>query len=685
MLFDGNPQLAVLDKQMVLRQVEKTESNLGRGNLVDFINSPDRLAALISELVAEPDPTPSQPRESANATEDDTGGSESSDTTANSTDVGACAPLVGRANAVEVFAGDADYPADIAFHPEKPHELWIANKATDDVTILDVDSGTAVKRRDRAAYHYMDDIISLAFDDRGFFATCQESENTYDGLMAKNWFMGPTLFHSQESDLIDQLGDPCSADELQNSSKSCFFTHWDMLHESPLCMGIAHDPETITPFGNVYWLFDGLNGTLMRYDFQEPHGPGSLDHSRASVRRYSDIQLTRVPGIPGHIAVDPATRVLYIADTGGNRILRVDPDSGHFLRTAKSEFPIYSSTAETFEYTIWGCTDWDVLVDGVDTPSGLHIEGGVLYVGEWGTSEILAFDTRTGSRIGPALQTGASGLMGLAAGPVPAGRATAEPGRRALYFTDAPSNTVSYIEIIQPCDGGGGSAGGDGGGGGADDETVWPVRECVAVVDETEFVDHRGHAAGYMNITAFLDIDDYADAEAHHCGGGDITQGAAMAGMPTSGRINNDALLMEGYMCHVCLPTPCQNGGVCGHPHAWAFTCNCTGTGHYGDICQLAAVQPGPEQQPESEPEPDPEPDQQPEPEQEPDAEPEQEPDGCGAADIDRSGEVAVQDVLAVLDAFGMAAPGLIADTNDDGRVGTLDLLEVLSAFGSTC
>ena len=76
MLFDGNPQLAVLDKQMVLRQVEKTESNLGRGNLVDFINSPDRLAALISELVAEPDPTPSQPRESANATEDDTGGSD---------------------------------------------------------------------------------------------------------------------------------------------------------------------------------------------------------------------------------------------------------------------------------------------------------------------------------------------------------------------------------------------------------------------------------------------------------------------------------------------------------------------------------------------------------------------------------------------------------------------------------
>ena len=40
-------------------------------------------------------------------------------------------------------------------------------------------------------------------------------------------------------------------------------------------------------------------------------------------------------------------------------------------------------------------------------------------------------------------------------------------------------------------------------------------------------------------------------------------------------------------MCHVCLPSPCLNGGVCGHPHAWAFTCNCTGTGYTGDICQL--------------------------------------------------------------------------------------------------
>ena len=50
-----------------------------------------------------------------------------------------------------------------------------------------------------------------------------------------------------------------------------------MLHESPSCIGIAHDPEVTTAFGNVYWAFDTTgnreNGQLVRFDFQQPHGP----------------------------------------------------------------------------------------------------------------------------------------------------------------------------------------------------------------------------------------------------------------------------------------------------------------------------------------------------------------------------------------------------------------------------
>ena len=57
-------------------------------------------------------------------------------------------------------------------------------------------------------------------------------------------------------------------------------SHIDMLHESPLGMGIAHDS------GNSYWYFDGYYGHLVYYDFKEDHDIGMDDHSDGVVRRY---------------------------------------------------------------------------------------------------------------------------------------------------------------------------------------------------------------------------------------------------------------------------------------------------------------------------------------------------------------------------------------------------------------
>merc|ERR1712216_266662 len=241
-----------------------------------------------------------------------------------------------------------------------------------------------------------------------------------------------------ESDLVNQLGEPeCNTEDPDTT---CFFTHWDMLHESPLCMGIAHDPEDRTPFGNVYWAFDGLNSTLIRYDFSEPHGPGSLDHSIAAIRRYPEIELTRVPGIPGHLMMDPTERVLYIADTGGGRILRMNPDSGHFIRNAKREFPIYSSIAETFEYSIYGCAEWEVFVDGLDEPSGLEISEGLVYVSEHGTGKVLAFDRVTRQQI-DSVQTDADSLLGIAL-----------DGHGNLWYSDAARSEVSKLVVEETCE-----------------------------------------------------------------------------------------------------------------------------------------------------------------------------------------------------------------------------------------
>ena len=57
--------------------------------------------------------------------------------------------------------------------------------------------------QDRAPFHYMERISSLAFEPGGYFATCQESRNSYNDLMVPNNFMGPTLYDGSFDQLVD--------------------------------------------------------------------------------------------------------------------------------------------------------------------------------------------------------------------------------------------------------------------------------------------------------------------------------------------------------------------------------------------------------------------------------------------------------------------------------------------------
>ena len=123
--------------------------------------------------------------------------------------------------------------------------------------------------------------------------------------------MGPTLWPSSLSHF---------AVENQNNGNGLLGSHIDMNHESPDGMGIAHDS------GNAYWYFDGYYGELVYYDFQEDHDTGQDDHSDGIVHRYVDIELTRDGGIPGHMVLDKESGILYIADTGKNRVLWVNTD-----------------------------------------------------------------------------------------------------------------------------------------------------------------------------------------------------------------------------------------------------------------------------------------------------------------------------------------------------------------------
>ena len=276
-------------------------------------------------------------------------------------------------------------PRDLDFHPQTG-ELWVAMNDTESLLLLDIDNPariTGVTRRDRAPYHYMAQIAAIAFDKRnGRFATCQEADNNYHYQDVANFFMGPTLYDSTEEypQLVTADGKPCPPDrpsaELDGmADESCFYWHDDMLHAAPLCVGMVHELDAGTPHDNVYWAvaqahdpldprYDGVASMLLRYDFEQPHGPGSLDHSLAAVRRYTDVTVSRMPGVVSHLAFHSPTRQLFVTDTVARRILVVDVDSGRFEGPARNDFwgnySIWSSPETTFEYSVYGCTFFNI-------------------------------------------------------------------------------------------------------------------------------------------------------------------------------------------------------------------------------------------------------------------------------------------------------------------------------------
>lgn len=179
--------------------------------------------------------------------------------------------------------------------------------------------------------------------------------------------------------------------------EECYFLHSDMLHETPACIGRTHDPETRTAWGAVYWAFDAMgnqeNGQLVRYDFEQPHGPGSMDHFVAAIRRFPDVTLTRGgPGVHAGMVVHPETRELFVAVPGENKIIALHADSGEYARTARGEYPMYSNALPSFEYSIYECPIQRDFATGINTPTGMALNpnGDRLFDAERATGTIHA-------------------------------------------------------------------------------------------------------------------------------------------------------------------------------------------------------------------------------------------------------------------------------------------------------
>jgi hypothetical protein len=308
-------------------------------------------------------------------------------------------------------------PGDLEFNPEAPNELWITSQ-DDDGLIVVTDPGD----EDWEGYkttswnqHFLHEAIGISFGDSQTFATCQESRNEEDPLGYD--FMGPTLWPSDiEAFRIEITG----ADNV----------HLDMLHDTPLCVGVAADTR------NAFYVFNGLEGVIDWYDFKEPHEPGGTDHSDGTKRRYVDLDLERIPGVHSGLALDHDTGWLYIADSGNGRIAVLETDTGTgngYLFGDPMELPMQK---------IEGATFWDLIprnADYFEVPSGLLLHGGLIYVSDYATGYLHAF-----SMDGAPVNQLDTGL-----GPNTLGGITVGPDER-LYLVDRQGDRVFRLDPHGP-------------------------------------------------------------------------------------------------------------------------------------------------------------------------------------------------------------------------------------------
>lgn len=333
-----------------------------------------------------------------------------------------------------------DVPRDLAFNPQNPGELWVVNRSDDSVSIF-FDAGTddqaSDHRIDPFAMHFMEEVSSISFgaathpaSDALTFGTCQESRNTYNDQAEANDFMGPALW-SADLDIF-ATSNPEAVEYLSDlfGFYADLGSHLDMLHESPLCMGIAWETE------NVYWVYDGADGRIVRYDFVDDHGVGYDDHSDGIIGRVKGPKLSRVEDVPSHMDIDQSTGLLYVADTGNNRILVLDTATGERGGTLRSVEPgVDHHELENVDATkIIDGAD----IDGMEQPSGLEVVDGHLLITDHQTGYILAF-ALSGEGVDGAdadlvdwVDTGrAGGIMGIDA-----------PSLDEIWFVDAAEDEL---------------------------------------------------------------------------------------------------------------------------------------------------------------------------------------------------------------------------------------------------
>ncbi|TAL57135.1 MAG: hypothetical protein EPN85_14515, partial [Bacteroidetes bacterium] len=307
-------------------------------------------------------------------------------------------------------------PRDLDFKPGT-NELWVCNKGTSGTTnIIIFNAGlpgqTSVYRKDSDASHFWNYGSAFAFGEDGTFGTIGESTNGGD------LFAGPSLW----------TGDTAIFAKVFQGTSGMLGSHLDMLHQSPNGMGMAYDNAW------TYWLFDGQNGNICKYDFSTHHGPGNTGHGNGKIWRYTDVTVSRVPNVASHMVMDKANEWLYFVG-GSNKTLKrlkttSGTNSGNLSATSEPLAGYYNMTGATVE-TIETFTT---------QPSGVDFYNNRLIISDYTNGNIIIYNTTTTplTKLGT-ITTGQSGIMGVKVGP---------DGK--IWFVNYTANTVVRMDPAAP-------------------------------------------------------------------------------------------------------------------------------------------------------------------------------------------------------------------------------------------
>jgi hypothetical protein len=293
-------------------------------------------------------------------------------------------------------------PTDLDFHPVLSRkELWVINKRTEAIggsTVTISNAGesnqTSVHKVDGNSWHFMSLPTGIAFGENENFGN---SPGVFDANHNGGQpFTGPALWSS----------DPAVYAQPSGGNGS----HLDMLHSSPECQGIAHEVD------NVFWVFDGYNSDIVRYDFAEDHGPGADYHGDAIIHRYRDELVKKDPQdkVVSHLVLDKETNWLYVVDQGNKRVIRIDIKSGTVGQNSNiNNYEAVEEYKEVVGYT------WETVVDaGLTQPAGIDIIEDRMIVSDYANGEIIVYDISVIPAIEKGrISTNAIGIMGVKIGP----------------------------------------------------------------------------------------------------------------------------------------------------------------------------------------------------------------------------------------------------------------------------